>query len=193
MAKDKDRMKKFMVFFIAFIMIMSVFGVIFYGMSDPSAKKKYGKLTFTRMNNGYRTFIEKNSYDFVNFPGDISEIEIDDEVKGILDEKSQIILTSEPDDPLNRSIAYLKFNYQNTANVLTDTYVTSGFTKKNVYNQPIVNCTIANENIPVIYMKRGNETGITSEKNCVIISAESDFEMIMLGERILFMLLDIIK
>ena len=65
MAKEKYWTKeKIMVYFIAFILISSVFGIMFSGYSQQGTKLKYNDLTFFRTDVGWKTRI--NNQDVFN-------------------------------------------------------------------------------------------------------------------------------
>lgn len=194
MKKDKtDRRKKLMVYFIAFIMIASTFGVVFWGYNDDTSKKKYNGYTFTRTENGWLTVIDKKSFTFYHAPDELESIKLNQTVRDALSGKTQIGLTSDEGDYLNRTIALMQYIYTETLRDASNKYTATGFTANNTYGKQVFSCAQASENQPVIYFKKAKEPSITSEGNCVTITAETDYEMVVMSERLLYYMTGIMK
>jgi len=190
--RDQNRYKKLMVYFIAFILVSSIFGVVFFGFRDPTAKRKYNDYTFIRTQQGYRTTIDKNFITFTYFPENLPFMIVDPQVKSLLSDKVQISMTSDFNDPLNGTIASLQFTLGPIYNDFVNTFIFDGFTNENPY-RPIVTCENATPSIPVIYLKQGNETSAKVDQQCVIITAETSQDLIAINERILYVLLGIME
>jgi len=197
MRKDYDKKKRRMVYIIAFIivgvMVLSSFGIILE-QADTSSKKNYNGYSFVKTDNGgWLTKIKGNEMTFSHSPSDLEGINLSQTVRDVLNGKTHIGLTSDVNDPLSSSIALEQFDYAQTLPSTTNTYTTTGFTANNTYGKPVFGCNASNENTPVIYFKKARESSIRTEGSCVIVTADSDYEMVAMGERLLYYMMGIMK
>ena len=98
--------------FIAFIMIFSAFGVMFYGFSSPSSKFEYNGYRFEATQNGFVTNIEGVRYAFPNHPGNVDQVNIS---SGIIDRirgTRMVHLTYDPNQTVVSEIAAAQFQLQ---------------------------------------------------------------------------------
>lgn len=196
MKKDYDKKKRRMMYIMAFVivgvMILSSFAIMLDN-SNSSSKQEYNGYTFINTENGWLAKIGDNNVLFVNSPADLESIKINQTVKDLVVGKAHIGLTSDVDDPLASSIALEQFTYAQVLPSTTKAYTTTGFTGNNTYGKPVFGCNASSTTTPVIYFKKSRVPGMTAEGSCIIVSAETDYEMVVMGERLLFYMIGVMK
>ena len=187
--KKEKRFKKeqLMVYFIAFIMISSIFGVMFYGFSGGGTKVDYNEFIFSKEEGGNKWSIEiegkKIFFDY--FPTEVGQFNISAELINKMLNTMEIDITYEVNSTKKEIFAYIGYDMQQQlAN--KDIYVRPGFTTESEYDVSVITCADATAVVPVLYIQESNETKIYSEGNCVILEAKSDFDFIKLKDRILY-------
>ena len=197
MRKDYDKKKKRMVYIAAFIivavMVLSSFGMILEQSSNSDAKRRYNGYSFVRTENGWLTTVNKKQIEFYHAPDELDAINISQSVRDALSGKIQIGLTSDEGDHLNRTIALMEYIYTETLKEASNKYATTGFIGNNTYGKPVFSCEQATDNAPVIYFMKSKEPSIKAEGNCVIVTAETDYEMVVMSERLLYYMIGIMK
>lgn len=190
---DPDRMKKIMVYFIGFIMVSSVFGVIFLGFgSNPGSNSlQYNGLTFVLRDNFWTVIHKDVPLSFVYAPQDVETIEFDKNAAASLKNAVEIDLTSDFNDTFAEGIALAQYQ-MNIVLQPYDVFLRQGFTSKQS-NFPIITCKDSSESVPVIYFKRGNSTKLLLENSCIIAEAATSQDMIRVKDRIIYGMLGIIE
>ncbi|MBU0615006.1 MAG: hypothetical protein KJ601_02850 [Nanoarchaeota archaeon] len=186
MAK-KNNTGKYMVIFMAVIMISSVFGVIFYGYDSQSTTIKYGDYKFTRTEQGWSMNTRAQQFFFDYLPQEVDFLNISDSVEQRLIDTLEIDITSEFNDTNTDVIAYSAYSM---AQNLPQKYVRFGFTTNTSY--ALIRCDDATVAIPVIYFQSSNETSIIEEDNCVMAKSRDQFDFNRIKDRILYSILGVI-
>lgn len=190
--KRKERNNKILVIFIAFIMISSVFGVIFYGFNNQNNNKVEDKgITFIDRQGYWYTTIDGTEMIFNNLPSNVEYIELPQELKDRLSNAFQLDITSELEDPLNEYIALVEHEAQ-LALTAKNIYVRTGFTTPSDYNVPIITCDDATQSVPILYYKESNETKVYMQDNCIIAEAVDGIDILRISDRILYEVLGIL-
>lgn len=166
------------------IMILSPFAAMFYGFNDQTARRTYRGYVFTRQQYGYQAKIDGKTEDFFYFPGDIEQINVSNSTIDLVKGKGYIIFTSDMHDTLNETIATLEYNSDKMLRDLGKTQMSFGYTNQ-FTGRPTITCANATAGMPIIYVKKGNETSISNEGNCVVIQARQQDEMLAAYERVL--------
>ena len=193
MKQDKsDRKKKLMVGFIAFIMIFSVFGVVFFGFAAGGSSLKYNGFKFSRSGNVWATNIDGRQAIFSYYPADVELIEIKPEIIGMLRNKIEIDATADGNGTFIQSIALAHFQMKSTLGNF-NIFLREGYTSENEFNLPVIVCENATQLVPVIYFKEGNATRVYSNESCIIVEANNNEDFIRAKDRIVYGLLDIIR
>jgi len=187
-----DKAKKFMVYFIGFIMVSSVFGVIFFGFGSGGASTKYNGFKFFNRGDFWSTNIGGREAMFTYFPLEIEPISADDAAINRLRNSPQIDITSDFNDTFAEGIALAQYQMGITLSNF-DVFARSGFTNQTSYNAPMITCSNATNFVPVIYFKHGNTTKIYMEGSCVIAEAGNHADVIRLKDRLVYGILGIIK
>jgi len=189
-----DRKRKLMVFFMAFIMISSVFGVIFFGFSsgDSATKLKYNNYKFVRKGNLWTANVNGREAIFTYSPADAELIGAKPEITNMLKNRFEIDVTADANDTFIQGIALAQFQMK-AALANFNVFVREGFTAGNKFNLSVIRCEDATQFIPVIYFKKGNSTKIYSNESCVIVEASNNADFILAKDRIVYGMLDIIR
>lgn len=192
MKKIKFDTKKFIVYFIAFIMITSVFGIVFSGYRQQSASLEYNNIKFVGENNKWSANINNKKLFFDYHPEEVEFINVSSEITALLKNTYEIDVTSDANSTFKDTIALAEYSMSGFLNDL-NIYLRIGFTTDNEYDLPIIQCSNATGLIPVIYFKKSNRTLISLENNCVIAEARDDSGFIRIKDRLLYAVLDIIR
>ena len=187
-----QRKRKLMVGFMAFIMIGSVFGVIFFGFATGGTSLKYNDLKFVRKGNVWTTNINGKDAIFSYFPAEVELIEVKSEIIDMLRNKIEIDVTADANDTFIQSIALAQFQMKSTLGNF-NVFVRDGSTTQNSFNMPIITCDDATQIVPVIYFKEGNETKIYFNESCIIVEADDNVDFIRAKDRIVYGMFDIIR
>lgn len=183
---------KIMVFFMAFIMIGSVFGVIFFGYNQQENKVKYNKVEFIQKEDLWSARINSKEAVFNYLPTDVEDIEIEDDVSNRLASLVEIDPTSEINNSFKEYIALAQHQMILTLNNF-NIYVRSGFTAENEFNMPIITCKDSTSEVPVVYFIESNQTKIYLENNCIIAEGNDGFDFLRIKDRLLYSLLGILE
>jgi hypothetical protein len=158
--------------FIAFIMIFSVFGVMFYGFSNPGTKLEYNGYKFKSEQGLWVTSVDGRAYRFTEFPGNLERINVSSGVIDRIRGTRMVYLTYDPNQTVVQEIAGAQFQLQQDLaqfNIHADT----AMTVENEYGLPVVTCADATQFVPVLDF-REDETSIELVGNCVVVSAYRD-------------------
>ena len=187
-----DKTKKFMVYFIGFIMVSSVFGVIFFGFSSGGAGAKYNEFKFFNRGNFWSVNIDGREAMFTYFPTELELIPAESNAIDSLKNKIQIDVTSDFNDTFAEGIALAEYQMGITLSNF-NVFARNGFTNQTKYNAPIITCSDATNFVPVIYFAKGNATKIYMEGSCVIAQAGNHADVIRLKDRLVYGILGVIQ
>src|SRR3989338_3710266 len=193
MRKQKIKKEKIIVFFIAFIMIASVFGIIFSGYTTQQDKIKYNDFSFVRKGGGWSTIVNQREAVFNYFPTEVEDINISVAIINRLSDTPQIDMTYNFNTTNAEDIALAQYQLFETLDFHFNTYVRVGFTENNSYNLPIITCNDSTPYVPVLYFKESNTTQIFFNDNCIIVEAESGADFLKIKDRILYAIFVIIS
>jgi hypothetical protein len=187
--KNNEFMKKFMVVFIAVIMVSSVFGVIFYGYNQPSAKQEYNNYEFKQENLLWITEIDDNEFSFFYLPQEVENIQLPETTSTQLLNTYIIDMTSDEESMFNEEIALAEYTLaEDLAKI--DKYARIGLTANNSYEIPVIQCN--QTDYPVVYFQKSDSTGF-SYGSCIMASAQQNYDILRLRDRLLYHILGIIQ
>ena len=193
MRKDRSkRTAKIMVFFMAFIMIGSVFGVIFFGYNEQENKVKYNNAVFVEKEGLWSAKINNKEAVFNYLPTDVTDVDIESAVLDRISDIVEIDPTSEVNNSFKEYIALAQHQMTLTLNNF-NIYVRSGFTTENEFNMPIVTCEDATSNVPIVYFIESNQTKVYLEDNCIIAEGKDGFDFLRIKDRLLYGIFDILE
>tara|TARA_Y100000310_G_scaffold118295_1_gene117155 strand:+ start:3843 stop:4424 length:582 start_codon:yes stop_codon:yes gene_type:complete len=193
MRRENNKAKIIWAAFIGFIMISSVFGVMFYGFTNPEEKLNYKGTVFTRINNGFTTEINKKQVPFSYFPTEVENINIDQEAITRIKNTAEVDMTYDPDNAYSQQIALIQYNIEPILADFFNIYIRKGFTTNNSYNIPIIDCSQSTSKVPVLYFKESNTTRVYIENDCIIAEAGKGNEFLKISDRILYGIFGIIE
>ena len=186
-----DKAKKFMTYLIGFIMVGSVFGVIFFGFGAANAATaKYNGFKFVNKGNFWSTNVNGREALFTYFPADAEQVQTEDDAISRLKGAIEIDATSDFNDTLAEPIALAQFQMGTTL-FNFNIFVRSGFTAQ-YQNIPAITCNHATASVPVVYFKSSNETKIYTEGNCIVAEALNAADAIRAKDRMVYGLLGVI-
>lgn len=188
---DSRKGQKFMVYLMGFIMVGSVFGVIFYGYGGGVNSIREKGFKFVDNGNYWETNVDGQLAIFTYLPSQVEPITIDDFVINRLKNVVQIDTTSDFNDTFVESIALAQFQMGVTLNNF-GIFVRGGFTTEN-QDFPVLTCGDSTNFVPVIYFKSSNETNVYMEDNCIIAEALSENDVLGIKDRLVYGILGIIE
>ena len=188
-----EKRKKFLVYFIGFIMVFSVFGVIFFGFGDGGTTSlRYNDFKFANKGSSWSTMINEKEALFTYFPSDVGGINVSNDVINRLKNILEIDVTSGFNDTFAKQISLAEYNMGLTLDNF-NVFVRQGFTTESQYNFPVITCEDSTPFVPVIYFKSSNETKVYLEDNCIIAEALRQDDVERIKDRLVYGILGIIE
>lgn len=178
--------------FIAFIMIFSAFGVMFYGFSSPSTTYRYNDVKFTATQQGFAATLEGKKWVFDHFPGDLEEFNVSASLAQGLRGTKMAYLTYNPNQTTVAEIASSQFRFQESLQQM-GIYAAPAMTSENEYGLPVITCRNATGYVPVIDFRETNTSGIRTEGSCILLEAAYPEDFSKLTDRIVFGMLGVMK
>jgi len=188
---NAEKNKKILVFFMAFVMIGSVFGVIFFGNNRQENKAKYNDFLFVQKQEGWSTDIDGREVFFNYLPDDVADLELEKNVLGAFGNLVELDTTSESNNSFKEQIA-LAEHQMVLALSNFNIYVRGGFTAENEFGMPVITCGDATPNVPVIYFRESNETKVYLQNNCIIAESKDGPDFLRIKDRLLYTILGIL-
>jgi hypothetical protein len=187
----RERNSRIMVLFMAFIMVGSVFGIMFFGY-DQESKVKYNGIVFLQKNNLWVAKINGEEVIFNYLPDDVTRVDISEDVSSRLKNPVEIDITSDFNSTLKETIALAE--QQMVASLGSfGVFVRVGFTTENRFDVPVIRCEDATLSVPVVYFREGNKTRAYLQDNCIIAEGRSSFDVLRIKDRMLYDVLGILK
>ena len=126
--------------FIAGIMILSVFGILFSSFNSQGAKQEYNGHDFVATDYGWSTKVNKQQVYFTYHPKDLEIINLDQEVLDLLDAPVYIVLF-DPDSEYIESIDSARLQLaQISTSVLQKGIISATTNESEVYNLTVLSC-----------------------------------------------------
>ena len=187
-----EKRKKFMVYLIAFVMIGSTFGVIFYGYNSGTGSIRYNDFKFVNKGGLWSTNVNGREALFTYFPSDVEPINISSSINSKLKDRLEIDVTSDFNDTFAETIALAQYQM---GIVLSNfnVFVRGGFTGSNPSNFTVITCKDASDFVPSIYFKNSNATNVFLKDNCIIAEAASKADVARIKDRLVYGMLGIIQ
>jgi hypothetical protein len=176
MARRKTINKKMLVsLFIIAIMVLSAFGfMLSYQTNQAEKLDEYNGYNFKKTTQGFMTEINDQKIYFDYYPGDLEQVNVSEDAKAILSKAEVLLVTYDPNSDFAESIAELEFDMEQKTQKTGRPYIAKGLTNATGYALPQITCNNATSETPVIYMKRGEKSEITSSNNCITLAAETE-------------------
>jgi hypothetical protein len=197
-AKEEKKSSKtlWMSIFISAIMILSVIGFMTNGNDSSNPDLDYNDFSFSMKDDNTWTLNlkspEKQQIEFYNHPSQVDYINITPEALSSLASAKMVYATSDPEDLFKDAIGLAEFEMREILGNKGVFFVYS-FTKKNQFNKTIITCRNSTFYAPVIYLKMGNETGISYDNSGIILESDSEAGILRLRDRLLYGFLGVIR
>ncbi len=189
----KIEKKTLMGLFIAFIMIFSVFGVLFYGFNQQTEERvqdyKGQKFVYRK---DFVTEIDGEKAHFVIFPAELENIKLDDKSKQLLKEYA-FTVTYDPQSELASDMATAQYKLFEERLKPFKKYVQRALTDSQSTGLAEITCQNATSQNPVIMLEYGNETTITSEGDCIIAKGDSTMGIYEVSDRLVYQMLGVMQ
>lgn len=192
MKANKEKRKWGLILFIIIIMIGTSISFVFIGFQPQNDVVKYNGIKFVRYSDRLEAEINGLTAAFSFLPSEVESISVSNDFYLKLQNKIEIDATYDSNSTFAQSIALAQHQMALTL-AQYNIFVRKGFTTNNSYSLPIINCEDASENIPVVYFKQGNATKIFSDKDCVVVEASTNSDIIKAKDRLLYGILGVMK
>ena len=192
MKEPKAKRKWGMMLLIVIIMIGTSFSVFLFNASPQSQVVKYNDIKFRNNGNAWLANIDGKTAAFSFLPGDVQNITSSSELPFLLRNKIEIDTTSSLNDTYKAAIALAQHQMGLTLGNY-NLYVRRGFDSNNTFNFPVITCYNATQNVPVVHFQSANSTEIIIEKNCVIVNAQAEEDIIKAKDKLVYIIVGVIK
>jgi hypothetical protein len=191
--KDKSTglRKKIYSLFILFIMVGSIFAVIFYGFASGGATQRYNGFKFSYRGDHWEAKVEGKQAAFLYLPNEVEYISLPEDVKAKLKSAAQFDVTSAANDSNGQAIALAQYQMDLTLRNF-NVFIRSGFTGNNSFGKQIITCKDATQFVPVVYFSQGNKTDVHLEGNCIVAELAGQADALRVKDRIVYSILEII-
>ena len=143
------------------LMVFGVFGVAFYGFSGGGEERAYGDHKFVLTQDGWQVKINKQKIVFDYHPEDILYLNISPEVGVFLRSAPGIVTTVDPNSSIIEYFEYARFSIASIATPHLGKQIGNAVTKESdQYNQPVITCANATNQMPVIIFEEAEEPSI---------------------------------
>jgi len=176
---------------IIFLMVMSAFGVIFYGYTDSGETIKYNNHKFKLTQLGYMLKVGNNRIYLDVHPQEAEGINITYGVKAAMLNANTIFLISDINSSYKQEIAMSQYNLRQMMSAIgKDSY--NAFTTE--YNTlPALSCENSTSEYPIIQMVETDTTGITMNDTCIILNFDSAYNLRRASGRLMLTLLGVMN
>jgi len=193
MKESKERKNWWLIIFIVFIMVGTSFSFVFFGIQQDEVVKYNGiKFVNNPAQNIWIAKINGREAAFSFLPSEAENINMSYDISQRLQNKFEIDSTYDLNSTFRESIALAQHQLGLTS-AQYNLYVRKGFTTNNTFNLPVVTCSDATSNVPVVYFKHGNTTNIHADNDCIIAEAATNADFIRIKDRLLYGMLGVIK
>ncbi|MBW2999472.1 hypothetical protein KY339_02265 [Candidatus Woesearchaeota archaeon] len=176
---------------IVVLMVASVIGFMWSG--DDGQSLEYNNYVFIDKGLFWETEINGQKISFSSFPSEVEDINLSEEMVNVIKTTKMVYVTSDPDDEFKDGIGRAQFNMKNIFEQNLGIYFVYSFTKNNTFGKPIITCENSTATVPVMLFEKSNKTGISFDNDCIIFEAFNSNDFNVLGDRLLFGVLDIIE
>jgi len=169
---------------LVFLMVASGFGVI---IGSRANEMRYGKFKFYLKNNRYVTKINDNEMPFYFLPSQVDYINLSSIITNKLREAYLVMITFNPGDKAN--LQFIEITRFDLSQLLGKVAYNGVLNTSEEYDLPIITCTNATLNTPVLVFNVSDTTSITPSivdiNNCIYLNARGT-EFLKLRDRLLY-------
>ncbi|MBN2458070.1 hypothetical protein JXB31_02980 [Candidatus Woesearchaeota archaeon] len=179
---------------IVVIMISSVLGFMI-NENSGNQSTDYNDHEFTQQNGYWYTSYNSNSIRLRFHPDALDSIFLSYESSAAIRDSMMTYLTFDPDDKNIEYIEQVRLELEQEMPKLFNTYIMTGVTNTDgSYGAlPMISCSNATASVPVIYLASSDEDSFSYNSNCLIVSATTGNNILMMKDRLVLGLADIIS
>lgn len=175
------------------LMVLSVFGVIFYGGGSSQQTEEYGDWEFDRVQHGWVAKVNKQEVLFDYLPSEVEDLEVSPDVVALLKNTRGVIFTINPASENIQAQEYVRFQLREVfGRVLDVASVNAIYNESEIYDQPLLSCLNATTFVPVVQFEDGDNSSIVREGDCIRVTG-TESSTVALKDRLLYSLFEIIK
>ncbi len=172
--EKRDKRKLFLPIFIAVILVMSAFGVVFGGFSGedalPQGTVQMGDAQFALQPNGrWNVKINGRSLDVQTGPYELKEIQLPSDINDLINAQKIYISYEAGKNYLNTIPDF--YNNIRTMTTVTASCVADG---PGCENLPLKTCQDAGNGVVVVELLQKEKSGMTHEGNCYILEGDAE-------------------
>ncbi len=195
--EPKSKIGLYLAIFLTVVMVGGVAGIL---LDNPGTSQTYsfGKYTFKPSNGQFTTSINGKTITFNYLPQQVQSINASPEVIDAIRNAQGFILSFNPNQNITEQLQVMDLLRFDFTNAVVDTYkntkpVYMAVTQNTpLYNLSVITCENSSAAVPVILMDYSNETSITFNNNCIIISATSEYDMVTIDDYLRYVLYGVI-
>ena len=186
--KKEQRKQLILSIVLVSLMVLSVFGII---IGSQTSDLRYGKQKFEYMNNYYVTKINNQQMHFYFLPVQVEYINVSSDIINKLKESYLIMIAFNPEEKANLQVIELvRFDLSNQLNkALYQGVLTPD---EDYESLPLLSCSNATINTPLIIMNVSDDLSITQQDNCIYLNARGT-DFLRLRDRLLYSYYGVIK
>lgn len=190
----KPRIKKQVIvtLFMAFIMVFSIFAVIFDRYANV-VKLKYNGYSFSQNGNVFATKINGREVYFDNFPKYVEDINLSSNVVNRILNTKMIYVTYDISQDTRQIMGKAQYDLQNALWQNFKIYAAASLMNESEYNLPIATCRNATAAVPVMELSYSNETEIRLDEYCIIVRSANEEGIVRLKDRLLLGLFGVME
>jgi hypothetical protein len=182
---------------LAFLMITSIAG--YMSNRNPVNVLRYNNFVFRQEQDAYGNLkwyskIDGKQFVFDYNPKVLENINVSPVIRDRILSSKYVIVTFETSDRFTMN--YFDRARYDLGSALYNKGINAASGIANIsddYNLPIITCANSTQQIPVIYMFKGNKTEIRMEDNCIILECSENYEILALKDRLLYSVLGVMK
>jgi hypothetical protein len=187
--KEAGKMNRKVAIGLAFVLIMvlSSFGVMIYAGTGNAVK--YKGIKFNQEVSGWSAKIDGKTRYFVFHPLDVEDLKFD---SAPLVKTRMAYLTFEPASNILPDVEVARMSLSSEF-AEKSIYLVSGTTEASTqYNLPIITCANATSEVPVILIRKSQNTSAAWEGNCLVLDAYDSFSVQRLKDRLTYAIFKVI-
>jgi len=182
--KKEKRKKMMMSLFIAFIMVASLFGVIFYGNSNSNSVKDYGINFEVTQNNQFLAKVGGEQRLFYVLPTEAESISTDEGVFDLLRSSSSLVYSFDPSMDTDNLVIIDVVRYDLDQSIMIPT--SSAIDAENGdFTLPVWACDNATEILPVVHFSESNASSISLNGYCIEVRGNNT-DFLVARDRIIY-------
>ena len=197
MRRNEERKEKqkqiWMGIILVAVMVFSIFGIM---VGNDSSTLRYGNYKF-QIGSDNKVYTEVSNGNLVGFrylPQDLENITLPEGTIQLLRNAPIIVTTFNPNYEKTWVLTHLETIEFEMSKELEGKYIYNGVTEASeaYVSFPMINCSNATQQQPVIYFEISNETSITTQNSCIILKSD-DTGFYVLKDRLLYSYFGVIE